>query len=703
MAETHWIDPDDEVIVGEMVDPALWELAESGSPTEEVAIIVRLAPGATPPPQVRVVATFGTIFTGRTARGDIMTVRRAPGVLSVKAGQPVTLPPPLEDEPDALIDDVVTESEDAEEATPLPPIDRNAIGDGRGVVVGVCDWGMDFTHQNFRNEDGTTRVLAIWDQRGRGDPRAPAPYNYGRLLTREAINAALAERDPAAALDYHPASGDPGDNGSHGTHVTDILAGNRREPGSEVGLASASDIVFVHLAAPNLSELGNLGDSVGLLEGLDFVRRQAAGRPCVMHLSAGKTGGPHRGDTLLERAVDFMLKAPGLVLVQSVGNYADAALHVHARVGPDQEYTLDWLTPKNDRTPNELEIWYSGEDVFEITVVAPGGQRFTGPLQTRTQLRDGLDVWGNLYHRHREPNSGLNHVDVYLYTTAPSGRWRVVLRGKEIVDGRLHAWIERDASGRYQSRFPRTQASSRYTTNTICNCYRAIAVGAYDPSRNDRPPTRFSSRGPTADGRQKPELAAPGYRIRAARSMPKNGWRGQARLIAKSGTSMAAPFVSGTVALMFAAAGRPLTIYEIRRALIGSVDPHPGPAGRTSTQLGYGYLNTAAAVALARKIGAERAAPPAKPVPRGEQYEELPLENFEWAPVPVEDIGALAITESPAPARPCGCGGTKARENAAGSEWDTEQEFAPEDEPDVAPIAWEDIQEALEAVGEVDQ
>jgi hypothetical protein len=66
---------------------------------------------------------------------------------------------------------------------------------------------------------------------------------------------------------------------------------------------------------------------------------------------------------------------------------------------------------------------------------------------------------------------------------------------------------------------------------------------------------------------------------------------------------MAAPWVSGTVALMFAAAGRKLTIHEVRRALIGNADPHGGPAGRTSTQLGYGYLNTAAAVAAARRIG----------------------------------------------------------------------------------------------------
>jgi len=705
-------------VPGGFMDPALWELYESGSPVEEVSVIIRLAKGAAPPPNVRLVSSFGNeIYTGRLSRGDIVAVRKAPGVLSLKAGKPVTLPPPLEPPNEAEAAGAIDESEDFEVAAPLGP-DLAAIGeDGRGVVVGICDWGFDFTHANFRNADGTTRLHCLWDQRGQEDPLAPAPFNYGRLLTREAINAALAQDDPCAALGYHPASGDPSNRGSHGTHVADILAGNRREPGSKVGLASGSDIVFVHLAAPNLAEIENLGDSVGLLEGLDCIRRQAAGRPCVLHLSAGKTGGPHRGDTLVERAVDLMLSEPGIVLVQSVGNYADAAMHANARIGPNQEYTLDWLIPEDDRTPNELEIWYSGQDLFEVTLTAPGGQQFSTPLDTRVQLRDGLDMWGNLYHRRHEPNSGLNHIDVYLYTTAPGGRWRVAVRGKEVLDGRLHAWIERDASGRYQSRFSRTQATSRYTTNTICNCYRAIAVGAYDSSRRDRPPTRFSSRGPTADGRQKPEIAAPGYKILAARSLPRGGWRGERRLVAKSGTSMAAPWVSGTVALMFAAAKRPLTIHEVRRALIGTADPHPGPAGRTSTQLGYGYLNTVAAVAAARRIGLGKddQLPAGVPIAQ-ESEEEAIVENVGWAPIAVEAAAEAAEIDQGAPESSigeCACGRHTTESNreivaAEESHANFDEGGAALDDLDTieeeieTPIMWEDVQEALEAISEIE-
>lgn len=723
-----------------MMDPRLFELYEAGSPDDEVAVIMRLAKGAEPPPNVRIVSSFGEIFTARLHRGDIASTRQRPEVVSLKAGRQVTLPRTVEAVAEDTYDDETGVEGSAAPSLPASAGTSPVPEDGRGVVVGICDWGFDFTHANFRNADGTTRLQALWDQRGFGDPLAPAPYSQGRLLSREAINAALAEPDPCEALGYHPASGDPTDTGSHGTHVADILAGNRREPGSEVGLASGSDLVFVHLAAPNLSELNNLGDSVGLLEGLDFVRRQAAGRPCVLHLSAGKTGGPHRGTTLLERAVDWLLEQPGIVLIQSVGNYADSAMHTHARVGPDQKHVLDWLIPRADRTPNELEIWYSGQDVFDVTLISPDGREFSVALDSRAHLRDGPDAWGNFYHRLHEPNSGMNHIVLFLYTEAPSGRWRVVLHGRDVVDGRLHAWIERDASGRYQSRFPRSQASSRYTTNTICNCFRAIAVGAYDGTRPDRPPTRFTSRGPTADGRQKPEIAAPGYRIRAARSMPRNGWQGEPRLCVKSGTSMAAPWVSGTVALMFAAAGRPLTIHEIRRALIGTAHPHPGPSGRSSTQLGYGYLNTAAAVDAARRIGRGEPDPrlltprPLEDAEDVEDLEDLEPEEPGWAPVWVEDAAAGAAIDEPlvpeqeagaeeileaareAVVEGCGCGG-RSDENEEPRDLPGEDEGGDEDWDDLAdsmapseatdeqitiPFAWEDVREALEAFDEND-
>ncbi len=573
------------------MDPALWEIYEDGDPEDELRVILRLSEGAEPPSEVRVVSRFGEIVTARMKRKDTTKVWYDERVESLKAPRNVWSPGARGNleawiEADAEAPSVLG----AEQG--MYPETFGLSEDGAGVVVGFCDWGFDFTHPNLRNDDGSTRLLAFWDQR------------KDRVFSRNEIDRALRSSDPCRALGYHPAVSDPGGTGAHGTHVADIAVGNRREPGSSVGLAPGADLVCVHLANDKFQELENLGDSVNLLEGLDFVCRTAGSRPCVASLSAGSVAGSHAGTSTVERAVDRLLEDGALVLVQSVGNYADAGTHTHARVGPNQKHTIDWLIPKGDRTPNEVELWYNGRDEFRVTLTAPSGQEFMAPLDSRVRVESGGVHCGSFYHRKSEPNSGLNHVDIFLYPEAPPGVWQITLQGERVVDGRLHAWIERDGGGRYQSRFRREQATSLYTTNTICNSFFAIAVGAHDASQPGRPAARFSSRGPTADGRQKPEISAPGYRIRAARSMPRAGWNGEPKLCVKSGTSMAAPHVAGTVALMMQAAGRKLSIHEVRSILIGTADSGGGPRGRSSTRIGYGYLNVRGAVEAARLFAA---------------------------------------------------------------------------------------------------
>ena len=149
---------------------------------------------------------------------------------------------------------------------------------------------------------------------------------------------------------------------------------------------------------------------------------------------------------------------------------------------------------------------------------------------------------------------------------------------------------------------------------------------------------------------------------------------------------MAAPWVSGTVALMMQAAGRPLTIYEIRRALIGSVDPHPGPAGLSSSSLGYGYLNVAAAVDAARKLrhaaqATQMAAPP-----------DAALEETGWAPISAEDAEhAIAAEAAPSP---CGCGGGHTSVTAERDDSEAEIEM---------PFEWSDVRDALEALADEEE
>ena len=90
---------------------------------------------------------------------------------------------------------------------------------------------------------------------------------------------------------------------------------------------------------------------------------------------------------------------------------------------------------------------------------------------------------------------------------------------------------------------------------------------SYNARESHKPLSGFSSSGPTRDGRQKPEISAPGHRVRAAFSKTLTG------NISMSGTSMAAPVVTGVVALMLSEAraqGKNLDIAEIRSVLTGT-------------------------------------------------------------------------------------------------------------------------------------
>ena len=575
--------------------PDLWELFEDGKADDEVAAIVRLGHSAALPKGIRVVTQFGEIITIRTTRENLPDISGAPEVADIAAGN-TYLGPDLELETDAGAEystDTVLPTDQRR------PSDEKATG--RGVVIGVVDWGFDFAHPDFLKEDGTSRILAIWDQRGSKLPNSPKPFGYGVVHDRDAINRALKERDPYAALGYHPADSDGG-TGSHGTHVLSIAAGSGGEDRPS-GIAPEADLVVVHNAPWDEVDTGRLGDSVTLLEGIDFISRTAGDRPWVINLSMGRHGEQHDGTTLIERGLDSAIRlAPGRAVCQSTGNYFNKHIHASGQLRPTQERTLVWHILEGKPTNNQLEFWYSWQDKFEVTVRSPDGSITARvAIGERSKFLVGGKEVGNVYHRGQEPNNLDNHITVYLYEDAPAGEWEITLTGVDIIDGRYHAWIERDVScPSCQSRLRPEDSDPRCTTGTICNGRRTLAVGAYDAHDPEMRVAYFSSVGPTRDGRLKPDLCAPGVGVLAARSTPR-GLEPSPRTVRFSGTSMACPHVTGTVALMFQAAPRRLRIEETHNLLLQSARKVSVPE-EIPERIGIGYLDVEEAVDAARKV-----------------------------------------------------------------------------------------------------
>ncbi|HET9198984.1 MAG TPA: S8 family serine peptidase [Solirubrobacterales bacterium] len=564
------------------MDPTLSRLVEAGDPDQELALLVRLdgSPAALPA-GTRVVSRFGDVATVRVRRGAVEELWESPLARSVKA--PRSYRPELVGVDSEAVDPVTVDRRRPEGLEPT----------GRGVVVGMLDWGLDFRHPAFRRDDGGTRLLALWDQAGEPDPARPNRFGYGRIHDRAAIDAALGREDPAAALGYDPAVWDAGE-GTHGTATTSVAAGSAW-PGGVSGVAPDAEIVFVGLGGAEA-----LGDSVAVAEAIDFVRETAGDRPWVANLSLGRHGGPHDGCTLVEQLLDAVVReAPGRMIVSSAGNYFSSDVHTSARLDQGDVLRVPLRLDPDRPALHEIDLWYSGRDRFLVGLEAPDGR-------SRALARPGGDVTltvggravARIQHRRDDPNNGRNQAVLRIDPEAPHGDWRLVLVGVEVLDGRFHAWIEREASrAGTQARFEPDRAVATTTTGTICNGLRNLAVGACDHHDPDRPPTRFSSSGDTVDGRAKPVLLAPGERVLAARSRPRGASPEEAPLsVRMSGTSLAAPFVAGAVACLMEAAGR-VPASRLRAALLESADAYEGDEAERA---GNGYLNLRAAVEAVR-------------------------------------------------------------------------------------------------------
>ena len=282
---------------------------------------------------------------------------------------------------------------------------------------------------------GRTRFLSFWDQRDQAIGPRPEPYGYGSVHGREEIDRALRDPRPYERLGYHPAIADPRGRGSHGTRTWTSRPATA-EAGGPAGIAPDADLIFVHLADRNTGGLANFGDSVRLLEAVDFISRTAGPQPCVINISAGRMCGPRDGTTLVERAFDELLAAtPGPVHRRQRRQLLPLAhaLLRHHRAG--QEHSLTFVVDPADITLNEVEIWYDGADEFAVRIDPPG---YPGAVPVRLGERSDLliagRVVGRVYHRKHDPNNGDNHIVAYLDPIGRAGNWTVTLEARRVSE-----------------------------------------------------------------------------------------------------------------------------------------------------------------------------------------------------------------------------------------------------------------------------
>jgi subtilisin family serine protease len=453
--------------------------------------------------------------------------------------------------------------------------------DGQGVVLAVIDAGLEVSHPDFKNLDGTTRIKYFWDQTDyTSDSSArPQPFNYGIEYVGSQIDTVSHSLD---------------DPYSHGTHVTGSAAGNGLALNNYKGMAPKADIVFIKLVGlDENSANSSLVDAVLYA----FACGDSLNKPVVVNLSVGDYFGSHDGRDLQAQTIDALLgitdfEGHGRVVVAAAGNEGAAPIHLGYTITTDTQFT--WMQYQNH--PISLEVWSDTADFanaqFGIAIdrVAPsyqwlGGNGFNNVnaylnIVKRDTLYAGPNRLGIVYTA-SEILNGSYHISITIkpdsiYAPNTNYYWRFMTKGS----GKFDAWgfdMVRDGLPS-STQFPLIDKYKKPDTDqTIVSSFqcsdKVITVGSYD-NRNTYTNALFqqtsdfsiqpgalsgySSHGPTRDGRIKPDITAPGGWVLSCGGQGNLDWlyandpsreAAGRKHFRSSGTSFASPMVAGICAL----------------------------------------------------------------------------------------------------------------------------------------------------------
>lgn len=406
---------------------------------------------------------------------------------------------------------------------------------GRGVIVAIIDSGIDYSHPDFRLDNGETRILDLWDQTIPGSP--PEGFTIGSSYTSDQINEALEASNPIARMEILPSI----DLSGHGTHVAGIAAGNgRASNGRYRGVASESNLIVVKLGS---SVGGSFPSTTRLMEGIDFCIRKSIeyNMPLVTNLSFGNNYGAHNGSSLLESYINDISSYGRNSIIIGTGNEGAAGKHAGGILSNVLE-TVELIVGQYQFSFN-LQLWKNLYDHFDIAIISPGGTR-VGPIPSRLGTQQFTIGPTEIFIYYGEPTPYNPQQQIFIEFIPRSdyvepGIWQIEITPIDIAVGDYDIWLPSGNVINLETRFTRPNEE---TTLTIpSTALRAISVGAYNPQLGSL--AFFSGRGyPRGYGYVKPDLVAPGVNITSC--APGGGYTSM------SGTSMATPFVTGSAALL---------------------------------------------------------------------------------------------------------------------------------------------------------
>ncbi len=429
-----------------------------------------------------------------------------------------------------------------------------ALGNqGAGVIVGFVDTGINYMDPLFRNVDGSTRIIGIWDQTiqpSSDENETAKPFSafsalYGTQYTAEEINLALNSDDPVSIVPTR-------DENGHGTFLASIAAGNRDERAEFSGAAPRASIAMVKLkpAKQYLREFYLIQDGAEAYQENDimmgvsylyFLARKYS-MPLVVCIPLGTNMGSHMGMSRLGQYLNQVSLSNGSAVITAAGNETGARHHFRAVMDADTDEVTAELRVGEREAGFSMELWAEDVGVYTVGFISPTGEvarEISVPLRGENTVSFLLEQTRiTVYTQIADVSAGSQFIFM-RFENPMSGIWRILIRNSLDIRETFHLWLPVRGFISDETYFLRPDPDTIITDPG--NAQYPITVTAYDHTNNSI--YIHASRGYSRSGRIKPDLAAPGVNILGASASGR-------RLTRMSGTSVSAAHLAGAAAIL---------------------------------------------------------------------------------------------------------------------------------------------------------
>ena len=427
---------------------------------------------------------------------------------------------------------------------------------GAGVIVGFVDTGINYTDSLFRNVDGSTRIIGIWDQTNNSDNsnnienETAKPFSafsalYGTQYTAEEINLALNSDNPASIVPTR-------DENGHGTFLASIAAGNRDERAGFSGAAPQASIAMVKLkpAKQYLRDFYLIQDGAEAYQENDimmgvsylyFLARKYS-MPLVVCIPLGTNMGSHMGMSRLGQYLNQVSLSNGSAVITAAGNETGARHHFRAVMDADTDEVTAELRVGEREAGFSMELWAENMGAYTVGFISPTGEvarEISVPLRGENTVSFLLEQTQiTVYTQIADVSSGSQFIFM-RFENPMSGIWRILIRNSLDIRETFHIWLPVRGFITDETYFLRPDPDTTITDPG--NARYPITVTAYDHTKNSI--YIHASRGYSLSGQIKPDLAAPGVNILGASVSGR-------RLTRMSGTSVSAAHLAGAAAIL---------------------------------------------------------------------------------------------------------------------------------------------------------